>query len=743
VGEVIDLSPEWADSSGGAKLVVVVKGGSLKLISQAPAVSNNGNDDDDDETHLQCGFGPPPEQEGSSSRSSDSWVWVDATPLGDQVLKCNVPSHAPGTVCVVVAAVSSSSSSSSSSALHRRIVAGPSHGDVMFSFRSIWKGRQTATHTKAVSPTSPLMMASSSSSSSSFPSSRFPHHRPTTPPLHSPHPSGSIKRLNVEHGSVMRDGHQQPQLSTASTAGSTGSSSSSSSSTGSSSASGVVAEPPFDRENKIRIVAKLEKVGDAMGVVVGMGSSVSAEERTEETGSVSTESSDTNTPLPLPPTISSSLLASSLAASSFSSSLASSTPPAHHLAPALVNGGSGGGGANAAASAAGDVAKSGVGTGSGEALDHHQLELLDDAALTQLEDAELEGVLDGMLMRVVGQMVSLAAGDAELQEELNAPDRNGLCLLHYACLYNLLPLVPVALRCGADVDCGAQGAEGQTPLHLAAGAGNAAVVEALVSHGADAGVKDSTGLVAAQRAQQQGFSDVAAFLFAVLQMQHQQRSQHQQQHQQHQHQQHQHQWQFQQQQQEQEQQQQQEQYLSTPPASPSFSSSTSPFFDGGSGDGLKTGAEALSSSPSSSLSPSLAAASATGLTQQNVAMLQDAFSTLSLKDKCLIRSGVVAAAQQQQQQQQQQQFENGMAVDAGGGCGALSGAFGLGILRRDSGRSEELLAGVDVESEVASVLTESDAESLDVAMAMMGPEELVELEKEALVIQKNMKSWIM
>lgn len=29
-----------------------------------------------------------------------------------------------------------------------------------------------------------------------------------------------------------------------------------------------------------------------------------------------------------------------------------------------------------------------------------------------------------------------------------------------------------------------------------------------------------------------------------------------------------------------------------------------------------------------------------GLTQQNVAMLQDAFTTLSLKDKCLIRSGV-------------------------------------------------------------------------------------------------------
>ena len=30
-----------------------------------------------------------------------------------------------------------------------------------------------------------------------------------------------------------------------------------------------------------------------------------------------------------------------------------------------------------------------------------------------------------MLVRVVGQMVALAAGDADLQDELNAPDHNG------------------------------------------------------------------------------------------------------------------------------------------------------------------------------------------------------------------------------------------------------------------------------------------------------------------------------
>lgn len=41
------------------------------------------------------------------------------------------------------------------------------------------------------------------------------------------------------------------------------------------------------------------------------------------------------------------------------------------------------------------------------------------------------------------------------------------------------------------------------------------------------------------------------------------------------------------------------------------------------------------------------------------------------------------------------------------------------------------------------MITDSDRESLDTAIAMMGPEERVELEKEARVLQKNMKAWMM
>ena len=104
-----------------------------------------------------------------------------------------------------------------------------------------------------------------------------------------------------------------------------------------------------------------------------------------------------------------------------------------------------------------------------------------------------------------------------------------------------------------------------------------------------------------------------------------------------------------------------------------------------------------------------------GLTAQNVAMLQDAFTTLSLKDKCLIRSGLSAVLGQP--------LAHGLAENL---------RDPLGSLDADT-----------VESEVASAITESDVESLDMAMAMMGPDEIAELEKEARVLQKNMKAWIM
>lgn len=67
--------------------------------------------------------------------------------------------------------------------------------------------------------------------------------------------------------------------------------------------------------------------------------------------------------------------------------------------------------------------------------DTNPLEFLDDAQLETLDDTQLDSILDSLLIRIVEQMVEMTAADSELQEELNAPDKSGFTLLHYASMY--------------------------------------------------------------------------------------------------------------------------------------------------------------------------------------------------------------------------------------------------------------------------------------------------------------------
>jgi hypothetical protein len=137
------------------------------------------------------------------------------------------------------------------------------------------------------------------------------------------------------------------------------------------------------------------------------------------------------------------------------------------------------------------------------------------------------------------------------------------------------------------------------------------------------------------------------------------------------------------------------------------------------------------------------------LTLQNVAMLQDAFTTLSLKEKCLIRSGVANHSSQLGHFRVGGSGGFGRSSSGSGSLdGSVGGSSGLGLAAAAWAAPGAAAASATddsggVESEVASVITDSDRESLDVAMAMMGPDERAELEKEARVLQKNMKAWIM
>merc|ERR1711965_544037 len=87
VGEIIDASPEWADSAGGSKLVLVLQGA-------LP-----------DGERLQCGFYSGSRGacvEAAMTDGAEIVQWVDAMRLGDQAVRCNVPPHEPGPVAIAI-----------------------------------------------------------------------------------------------------------------------------------------------------------------------------------------------------------------------------------------------------------------------------------------------------------------------------------------------------------------------------------------------------------------------------------------------------------------------------------------------------------------------------------------------------------------------------------------------------------------------------------------------------------------
>ncbi len=160
-----------------------------------------------------------------------------------------------------------------------------------------------------------------------------------------------------------------------------------------------------------------------------------------------------------------------------------------------------------------------------------------------MDDPELDNILDGLLVRIVESLDEISS---DVKEELNVEDKSGFALLHYvsstlylcvhstfslrdnillgyilfytvpkAALYNLPSLIPVLLSRGADPDI--QTSRGNlTPLHLACGAGNAKIVELLISSGCAHNLPDSFGSYPVDHARRNGFTAVAEFLQAQI-----------------------------------------------------------------------------------------------------------------------------------------------------------------------------------------------------------------------------------
>eukprot|EP00957_Ditylum_brightwellii_P160932 12252694-Ditylum_brightwellii.AAC.1 len=128
-----------------------------------------------------------------------------------------------------------------------------------------------------------------------------------------------------------------------------------------------------------------------------------------------------------------------------------------------------------------------------------------------MHEDKLDGLLDSLLIRVVESLVEMGTSSFEIQEEINSPEKSGFTLLHFASLYNLQSFVPVLLSRGANPDTPTIRGK-LTPLHLACGAGNWAIVELLVRKGCAVQVCDSFGSYPADHALRNGHPKIARWL---------------------------------------------------------------------------------------------------------------------------------------------------------------------------------------------------------------------------------------
>lgn len=111
----------------------------------------------------------------------------------------------------------------------------------------------------------------------------------------------------------------------------------------------------------------------------------------------------------------------------------------------------------------------------------------------------------------------------------------------------------------------------------------------------------------------------------------------------------------------------------------------------------------------------------------NLNLLQAALSSLSLTDKCALSLSLGPSPSSPR-------MHDSMDVE-------LPMNFGSNFANSDGG--SKIFEDIDAVFDSQSVLSEIDMESLDVAMSMMGPQELAKVESEVKLIQSNVRTWIL
>jgi len=332
--------------------------------------------------------------------------------------------------------------------------------------------------------------------------------------------------------------------------------------------------------------------------------------------------------------------------------------------------------------------------------------VVDSTEIKGMDDEQLDAILDSLLVKIVETLVEVSASECNIQDELTAPDKSGFTLLHYAALYNLQSLIPVLLSRGANPDI--QSNRGQvTPLHLACGAGNEAIVELLLRHGCAMNVPDSFGSYPIDHAVRNGFASLATMLQEKIRAEH----------------------------------------------------------------GLKTSEGTTNELADEKSQQAKSKSRKQALKVFERQRLQAAFENLSLKDKIILRmilkqrgtkksnnskKGVETIAEGNESCDSKSdvdmsldehtitksdiQHSTQVCKSVDGGSDNKKLLTSSNIKQMESGQSNE--HDSDDEDAMSDMMSETDRESLDIAMRLMNDEELEELQNKSADIHQDLKKWM-
>jgi hypothetical protein len=135
--------------------------------------------------------------------------------------------------------------------------------------------------------------------------------------------------------------------------------------------------------------------------------------------------------------------------------------------------------------------------------------------------------------------------------------------------------------------------------------------------------------------------------------------------------------------------------------------------------------------------------SAASLSEASTKLLYEAFASFSLADKCALSLSLHSSSVHLATANENS-FINS-AGDVGKSITPNHSSGKLHLMREDgSPRTSSYHDSQSIDTaDIQSVLSETDMESLDVAMSMMGEDERKQVENEVLIIQSNVRAWLL